>query len=116
VSVRLLLDENLSERLLVRLVERFPGSRHIRLLGLGGAGDLLIWQLAEAEGYVLVTKDEDFLSLSVTRGCPPKVVCLAIGNAGNAETAALLLDHADAIERFCAHPDAGFLVLGTTPA
>ena len=41
---------------------------------------------ARQEGLVLVTKDEDFLDLSVTRGCPPKVVCLAIGNASNAAT------------------------------
>lgn len=39
---------------------------------------------ARQEGLVLVTKDEDFLDLSVTRGFPPKVVCLAIRNASNA--------------------------------
>ena len=42
-----------------------------------------------------MTKDEDFLDLSVTRGCPPKVVCLAIGNASNAVTAILLLQRPD---------------------
>ena len=42
-----------------------------------------------------MTKDEDFLDLSVTRGCPPKVVCLAIGNASNAATAILLLQLPD---------------------
>jgi predicted nuclease of predicted toxin-antitoxin system len=71
VSVRLLLDENLSERLLPLLAERFPGSRHVRQLGLGGASDLAIWDRARQEGYGLVTKDEDFLSLSVARGVPP---------------------------------------------
>ena len=50
---------------------------------------------ARQEGLVLVTKDEDFLDLSVTRGCPPKVVCLAIGNASNAATAILLLQLPD---------------------
>jgi predicted nuclease of predicted toxin-antitoxin system len=43
-----------------------------------------------------VTKDEDFLDLSVARAFPPKVVCLAIGNASNAATAALLLQQAEA--------------------
>ena len=80
MSECLLLDENLSERLLPSLEERFPGSRHIRLLGLSGA--------------MLVTKDDDFLQLSIRRGFLPKVICLAIGNAGNAATAALLLDQA----------------------
>ncbi|MEX1315697.1 MAG: DUF5615 family PIN-like protein [Synechococcaceae cyanobacterium] len=83
MNVRLLLDENLSERLLPLLSDRFPDS----------------------------SKDEDFLRLSVTCGFPPKVICLAIGNAGNAATAALLLDHTKAIEAFSTHPEAGFLLL-----
>lgn len=117
MSVRLLLDENLSERLLPLIRGRFPESKHVRLLGLGGADDLTLWERARCDGDLLVTKDEDFLRLSVSRGFPPKVICLAIGNAGNAATAALLLDHADAIETFSSHPDAGFLLLspGSSP-
>ncbi len=108
---RLLLDENLSERLLPMLIERFPHSSHVRLVGLGGASDSSIWQWAAQHDLVLVTKDEDFLDLSVARGVPPKVVCLAIGNASNAATASLLLLQAEAIEQFCVHPEAGFLLL-----
>ena len=111
MSIRLLLDENLSERLLPLLAERFPGSRHVRLLGLGGARDTEIWERARQEGDLLVTKDEDFLSLSVARGFPPKVICLAIGNASNAATAALLLHQAEPIEHFWHHPEAGFLLI-----
>ena len=73
MRLRLLLDENLSERLLPLLAERFPGSDHIRLLGLGGAGDHELWELARRDGYVLVTKDEDFLLLFW--GQSPKGVC-----------------------------------------
>jgi predicted nuclease of predicted toxin-antitoxin system len=108
---RLLLDENLSERLLPLLIERFPGSTHVRLLGLGGASDTAIWEWASQQSMVLVTKDEDFLGLSVARGFPPKVVCLAIGNASNAATATLMLQQADAIDQFAEHPEAGFLLL-----
>ena len=72
------------------LIERFPHSPHVRLIGLGGASDTAIWIWASQQGHVLVTKDEDFLDLSVGRGFPPKVVCLAIGNASNAATASLL--------------------------
>ena len=111
MNVRLLLDKNLSERLLPLLCDRFPDSSHVRLIGLGGADDLVIWEWARSEGALLVTKDEDFLRLSVSRGFPPKVICLAIGNAGNAATAALLLDHSKAIEAFSTHPEAGFLLL-----
>lgn len=111
MSVRLLLDENLSERLLPLICGIFPDSSHVRLLGLGGADDLTLWERARSEGELLVTKDEDFLRLSMSRGFPPKVICLAIGNAGNVATAALLLDHVDAIQAFSTHPEAGFLLL-----
>ena len=109
---RLLLDENLSERLLPLLIETFPESTHVRPVGLGGASDTEIWQWARLHGAILVTKDEDFLRLSVARGIPPKVVCLAIGNANNATTAMVLLQQAKAIEQFCLNPEAGFLLLG----
>ena len=108
---RLLLDENLSEKLLPLLIEQFPESSHVRLIGLGGASDTAIWEWAKNHLMLLVTKDEDFLDLSVARGFPPKVVCLAIGNASNAATAALLLQHAKAIGQLAQHPDAGFLLL-----
>lgn len=87
----------------------------MRLLGLGGADDLAIWDRARLDGDLLVTKDEDFLRISMSRGFPPKVICLAIGNAGNGATAELLLDHIDAIEAFSSHPEAGFLVLSPGP-
>ena len=115
MSVRLLLDENLSERLISALEPKFAGARHVRPIALGGASDLAIWAHAIEHGFVLVTKDEDFIALSVLRGAPPKVIWLNIGNAGNADTAALLLRHADAIERFTEHADAGFLALGFGP-
>jgi predicted nuclease of predicted toxin-antitoxin system len=113
---RLFLDENLSERLLPLLIERFPGSCHVRLAGLGGASDIAIWERAREQALLLVTKDEDFLDLSVERGFPPKVVCLAIGNASNAATAALLLQQANTIEQFAQHPEAGFLLIRPNPA
>ena len=86
MSQALLLDENLSERLLPLLSDRFPCSTHVRMVGLGGASDTVIWEWASQQRMMLVTKDEDFLDLSVARGVPPKVVCLAIGNASNAAT------------------------------
>ena len=74
MAVRLLLDENLSERLVLTLAPRFMGSLHVRQLGLGGTADVRLWELAITEGCVLVTKDEDFVKLSVLRGPPPKVI------------------------------------------
>jgi predicted nuclease of predicted toxin-antitoxin system len=82
MTVRLLLDENLSERLLSAIVGLFPGSTHVRTLGRQGAADTAVWEIAREGGFVLLTRDEDFVSMSVLRGAPPKVVWLNTGNAG----------------------------------
>ena len=41
--MKLLLDQNLSHRLLSDLEDLFPNSLHVRLLGLAEADDLAIW-------------------------------------------------------------------------
>lgn len=111
MSLKLLLDENLSERLLPLLSEAFPDSSHIRLLGLGGVDDRSVWEEARAGCYLLLTKDDDFLGMSLSLGWPPKVICLAIGNASNAATARLILSRLEEIRYFNDHPEAGFLLL-----
>lgn len=109
--MRLLFDENLSEALLPALADLYPGSLHVRALGHGGASDLDVWALAAREGCILVTRDEDFLQLSVVRGAPPKVVWIGLGNCSNAALVGLLRSrHAD-IKRFAAHEEATFLAL-----
>jgi predicted nuclease of predicted toxin-antitoxin system len=54
VAARLLLDENLSERLLPLLIDLFPGSTHVRGLGRGGASDTSVWEMARGGGYLLL--------------------------------------------------------------
>jgi predicted nuclease of predicted toxin-antitoxin system len=48
--VRLLLDENLSESVIPSILDLYPESLHIRLLGAGGAADGIVWQLAKERG------------------------------------------------------------------
>jgi predicted nuclease of predicted toxin-antitoxin system len=112
MAARLLLDENLSERLLKTLTSVFPGSTHIRTLGRSGASDASVWEIARDGGFVLVTRDEDFVGMSVLQGAPPKVVWLNIGNARNALIAALLRARAEAIEQFLIHDEYTFLAIG----
>jgi predicted nuclease of predicted toxin-antitoxin system len=110
--VRLLFDEQLSEELVTAVRDLFPGSLHIRLLGKGGAGDPVVWQLAQEHGCVLVTKDEDFHRLSVLHGAPPKVVWLRLGNCATADIARLLRERVDDLRRFEAQAEVTFLELG----
>jgi predicted nuclease of predicted toxin-antitoxin system len=74
--LNLLLDENLSPRLIQRLASLFPGLMHVRDIGLKRASDDLIWNWAKANGYTVVTTDADFAALSRDRGSPPKVIHL----------------------------------------
>ena len=110
MTSRLLLDENLSERLVPLIAETFSDVLHLRTMGLGGSPDAAVWKAARDTEATLVTKDEDFIRLSMDLGWPPKVVCLAIGNAPNSRTADLLLANAKIIRAFVAQQEAGFLL------
>ncbi len=70
----LLLDENLSPRLTVRLVSLFPAIIHVRDIGLKQADDRSIWQWARNSGHTFVTADSDFVAMVTTIGPPPKVI------------------------------------------
>ncbi len=109
--MRLLLDENLSFRLVPALAGAYPDSRHVREIGLLGADDSRIWAYAAEHDFLLVSKDTDFYQRSVLYGPPPKVVWLRTGNAPTALVAELLRTRRLVIERFHADRSAGFLVL-----
>ena len=69
--MKLLLDENLSPRLVRRLESLFPGIIHVRDIGLKRASDKTIWEWAKANDYGVVTTDSDFVAMSDQRGNPP---------------------------------------------
>lgn len=78
--MKLLFDENLSPLLPELVAEMFPGSMHVRQVGLRGATDQAIWEHAAQHGFAIATKDDDFRQLAVLRNPPPKVVWITIGN------------------------------------
>jgi predicted nuclease of predicted toxin-antitoxin system len=95
--MKLLLDENLSRRLVPFLLHDFPGSSHVVLLGLESASDKEVWQRAREDGFVVVTRDADFQELSLVWGAPPQVIRLRTPNQTRAVVLKLLLDNKDAI-------------------
>ena len=110
--MRLLFDEQLSEDLLALLADLFPESWHVRGLGMGGSSDSAIWQIAKERNCILVTKDEDFHRLSVTRGAPPKVVWLRLGNCTTDEVAHVIRHHVTDLRHFAEQEEATVLELG----
>lgn len=98
--MKLLLDQNLSFKLCQRLSDIFPGSSHVRLVGLQEAGDREVWDFARANGFTLVSLDSDFADLSILLGPPPKVIWLRCGNQRTDTIERLLSDHAETIAEF----------------
>jgi predicted nuclease of predicted toxin-antitoxin system len=107
--VKLLLDHNLSHRLVRRLSDIFPESTQTRLLGMSRSGDLEIWNYAREQGFVVVTLDKDFADLSFLRGAPPKVIWLRCGNSTVTDVENLLRANLDAIRQFELRSDSDLL-------
>jgi predicted nuclease of predicted toxin-antitoxin system len=98
--MKLLFDQNLSHRLVVALADVFPGSVHVRDLGLARADDSAVWAFAKDGGYTIVSKDSDFHLRSFVEGYPPKIVWLQVGNCSTADIEVRLRRNADELTRF----------------
>ena len=107
--MELLFDHNLSHKLVPRLADIFPESTQTRLLNLGNAPDLLIWQHAKNNQFVVVTLDKDFADLALQRGAPPKIIWLRCGNSTVRQVEHLLRIHFEDIGRFGTLPTADVL-------
>jgi predicted nuclease of predicted toxin-antitoxin system len=108
--MRLLFDQNLSHRLIEMLGDLFPGSQHVRLIGMAEAEDLSIWDYAKSHDFVIVTYDSDYADWNKLRGAPPQIVWLRCGNTATAQIEAKLRQAADRI-RLLANPDLEIEVL-----
>jgi predicted nuclease of predicted toxin-antitoxin system len=97
--MKLLLDANLSWRLSALLSEQFGECIHVNKTNLPKpAKDTEIWNYAATNGYIIVTQDSDFLNLFETRGYPPKIILLRVGNIGRKEAGEILLQAKPSIE------------------
>ena len=88
--MRFLVDAQLPPGLAIYLSRRGFPSEHVSHIGLRGAHDLSIWKHAVENGFVLMTKDEDFIILARQRVRGPQVVWIRLGNITNAALQAAL--------------------------
>ena len=109
--MKLLFDQNLSHFLCRAVGDRFPGSVHVRQIGLSQAGDADVWDYATRHGFTIVTKDADFRQRSFLYGHPPKVIWVRLGNCSTRAITALLLRRASRLEQFFGDPRKSFFCL-----
>ncbi|MGH8017328.1 MAG: DUF5615 family PIN-like protein [Opitutaceae bacterium] len=81
--MKFLLDAQLPPALARWLQEAGHEAQPVREVGLREADDSAIWDHAEANGLVLLTKDEDFAMRAQQTQAGPVIVWLRVGNSSN---------------------------------
>lgn len=109
--MKLLLDENLSDRITQRIIGFYPDSAHVKILGLTNTDDAVIWEYAKANDFVIVSKDSDFHQRSLLYGHPPKFIYLRVGNCSTSKIVQILRDEIDIIRQFGDREAESILVL-----
>jgi predicted nuclease of predicted toxin-antitoxin system len=97
--MKILLDANISWKLITTLKPIFGECAHVDLIGLNvPASDIDIWDYALKNGYIIITKDNDFVDLLELKSFPPKVVLLKTGNNSSKALSELLINIKPMIE------------------
>jgi predicted nuclease of predicted toxin-antitoxin system len=109
--VKLLLDQNISRKLIPLLREEFPGSAHVAELDLAQSTDRQIWDYAGQNDFVIVSKDSDFRQFAFLFGPPPKAVWLDVGNVGSSTILQLIRHHRETIDHFSDNSEESFLLI-----
>ena len=109
--MKLLLDQNLSPRLVRRLADVYPNSTHVAEVGLDRSLDWEVWEYARQHDCIIVTKDVDFSEFSLLQGFPPKVIWIRRGNCSTQNIETILRENFDPIKMMNADADTGILEL-----
>jgi predicted nuclease of predicted toxin-antitoxin system len=97
--MKILLDANISWKLVNILKPIFGECAHVDLIGLNvPADDIDIWNYALNNENIIITKDNDFINLLELNGFPPKVVLLRTGNNSSQALIELLINIKPMIE------------------
>ena len=109
--MKLLLDENLSDPIIPKIIDLYPNSEHVKTLRLVNSDDVVIWEFAKSNDFVIVSKDSDFHQRSLLYGHPPKFIYLRIGNSPTSKIVQIMRDKFDTISRFVDSEVESILVL-----
>lgn len=100
ITQSLIIDQNLSIRLVDKLNHLFLDVRHVYNEGLATSLDMDVWGYAKKHKMIILTKDYDFRDLCIRYGCPPKVIHVTCGNRSTKYIISLLISNAAIIEGF----------------
>ncbi|MDT5122801.1 MAG: hypothetical protein QOC96_2283 [Acidobacteriota bacterium] len=96
--MKFLIDAQLPRRLLSRLREAGHEAIHTLDLPLGNrTPDSIINELSIRDGYVVVTKDADFVNSFHLHRRPHKLLLISTGNIRNSDLESLLMSNLESI-------------------
>lgn len=99
--MKIILDANLSWRLIKKLEPYFEEVIHVKDLNfMQPAKDIEIWTFARDNQFTIVTKDDDFEKLVLLRNAPPKVIYLKTFNLETNKLSNLLILNIEKIIKF----------------
>ena len=108
--MKLLLDANISWRLVANLKNYFADCQHVDHIGLTSSPtDKEIWDYAFTNQFIIVSNDADFLNFVNLKNFPPKVNLLRTGNQSNAFIEKILIKHIQEISALSDSTEYGFL-------
>jgi predicted nuclease of predicted toxin-antitoxin system len=112
--LKFLLDENISRKIIPLIQNESMEFCHVLSISTGMTppiSDHGIWKFARENNHHIITKDEDFIKLSMIFGPPPKVILLSIGNLKNKDLAEVIKRNTTNIQKFVDQAYYGFLIL-----
>ena len=80
MRMQFVVDAQLPPALVRWLTDQGHVAEHVGDVGLLSASDREIWSYVRKLGAILVTKDEDFMTMSLADPAGPPVVWLRVGN------------------------------------
>ena len=86
----LLFDQMFDYRLPRLVADLYPNSAHVRHVKLIEASDSDIWEYARDYDYIVTSADKDFVAISGTKGFPPKLIKVDLGNVPTQAVASAL--------------------------
>ncbi len=98
--MKLLFDQNISHRLVKRLLDLYPDAKQVRELGLENSTDSAIFDYAVKGGFIIVTFDSDFCDINIIKGFHAKVIWLRTGNITTKNIEVILREKSDLIHAF----------------
>ena len=94
--MKIIIDENISSRLIPLIQQVFPDVEHVKSLGLMTTNDFSIFMFARQNGFdAILTLDEDYYNIQLAHGIPPKIIWLRIGNCSTNALSEVILNNID---------------------